>query len=91
MGHRDPPRRCDRPWVEADHHVDFADSRETTRADLVGYCGHHHDLKTYFGWSLVAGPGRRPMVPPDDPRHPKNLVPPGDDDPAADVSGALFP
>ena len=35
-------------------------------------CGHHHDLETLFGWALVVGEGKRPMVPPDDPRHPKN-------------------
>ena len=38
----------------------------------VGLCGHCHDLKTRYGWSLVHGTGKRPMVPPDDPRHPKN-------------------
>ena len=33
--------------------------------------GYHHDLKTYKGWALVEGSGKRPMVPPDDPRHPR--------------------
>ena len=28
------------------------------------------DLKTRSGWALVHGTGKRPMVPPDDPRHP---------------------
>src|SRR3954470_1106466 len=28
-----------------------------------------HDLKTYKGWALVEGKGKRLMVPPDDPRH----------------------
>ena len=37
-----------------------------------GLCEHCHDLKTYCGWALVEGTGKRPMVPPDDPRHPKN-------------------
>jgi hypothetical protein len=38
-------------------------------------CGHDHHLKTHCGWSLVTGKGRRLMVPPDDPRHPKYRPP----------------
>jgi hypothetical protein len=37
-----------------------------------GLCSHHHDVKTLHGWALVEGTGKRPMVPPEDPRHPKN-------------------
>ena len=33
-------------------------------------CRHHHGLKTHQGWALVPGRGKRPFVPPDDPRHP---------------------
>ena len=41
-----------------------------TATDLL--CDHDHHLKTYYGWALVEGTGKRAMVPPDDPRHPKN-------------------
>ena len=47
--------------------------REGRRLDEGdGLCGHCHDLKTRLGWALIEGEGKRPMVPPDDPRHPKN-------------------
>ena len=48
-----------------------------TRVDETDrLCEHDHDLKTFHGWALVAGTGKRPMVPPHDPRHPKNKPPP---------------
>ena len=48
-----------------------------TRLDEIDpLCEHDHDLKTYHGWALVDGTGKRPMVPPDDPRHPKYRAPP---------------
>jgi hypothetical protein len=34
-------------------------------------CAHHHRLKTHHGRALVEGHGKRPMVPPDDTRHPR--------------------
>jgi hypothetical protein len=34
-------------------------------------CDGHHDQKTRDGWALVEGKGKRPFVPPDDPRHPR--------------------
>ncbi len=61
---------CNRPVAEIDHRDDYARIRCTTLANLDGYCDHHHDLKTYKGWALVPGTGRRPMVPPDHPLHP---------------------
>ena len=42
----------------------------STKLDQL--CPADHDLKTRHGWALVEGTGKRPMVPPDDPRHPKN-------------------
>jgi hypothetical protein len=51
-------------------------------------CGHDHDLKTYQGWALVAGTGRRAFVPPDDPRHPDNAGRANGTDPPSDQ---LFP
>ncbi|HEX2699418.1 MAG TPA: hypothetical protein VHM89_04340 [Acidimicrobiales bacterium] len=44
---------------------------------LERMCTAHHDKKTYEGWALVAGKGKRDLVPPDDPRHPKNQTPGG--------------
>ena len=37
-------------------------------------CRPMHDLKTYEGWSLVEGTGKRPFVAPDDPRHPRHAA-----------------
>ncbi|MDP9403729.1 MAG: hypothetical protein M3P85_10440, partial [Actinomycetota bacterium] len=58
--------------LEIDHRVQWATSKITLLGLLDGCCGHHHDLKTYKGWAFVAGSGKRPMVPPDDSRHPRN-------------------
>ena len=69
---------CGRTHQETDHRDPFSNCRETRLINLDGLCGHDHDKKTYKGWDLVHGTGRRPLVPPDDPRHPKNTGPPGD-------------
>ncbi|HUR18532.1 MAG TPA: hypothetical protein VMZ51_06295 [Acidimicrobiales bacterium] len=58
--------------LQIDHREDWADTRITLLSLLDDLCKHHHSLKTYKQWALVAGTGKRPMVPPDDPRHPKN-------------------
>lgn len=63
---------CSRTFSEVDHREDFARTRHTRLDELDRLCNGHHDLKTYEGWALVAGSGKRPMVPPDDPRHPGN-------------------
>jgi hypothetical protein len=68
---------CDRTIVEIDHTEDWARTRITLLKWLEKECDHHHYLKTHHGWKLVAGTGKRPMVPPDDPRHP-DRAPPGD-------------
>jgi hypothetical protein len=39
-------------------------------------CSRHHALKTNDGWALIHGTGKRPFVPPDDPRHPRRQRPP---------------
>jgi len=67
---------CDRPHREIDHREDWAETHHTTLDELDWPCDLHHDLKTYDGWALVEGKGKRPMVPPDDPRHPNNKPPP---------------
>ena len=62
---------CDRAArLEFDHRHDWARVQTTELANLDLLCDHHHDLKTYEGWQLVDGTGRRPMVPPSDTRHP---------------------
>jgi hypothetical protein len=63
---------CDRTHREADHREDWADTQHTRLDELDLPCDEHHDKKTYEGWALVEGTGKRPMVPPDDPRHPNN-------------------
>jgi uncharacterized protein DUF222 len=59
---------------QIDHRVDWAKTHITLLDLLDGYCGHHHDLKTYDGWALVEGVGKRAFVPPSDPRHPRNAA-----------------
>jgi hypothetical protein len=58
--------------IQFDHREEWRKTHHTRLDEGDGLCGHCHDLKTRFGWALVAGDGKRPMVPPDDPRHPKN-------------------
>ena len=58
--------------LEIDHDTGWATTHTTRVDDANCLCDHHHDLKTYFGWAMVEGSGPREMVPPDDPRHPKN-------------------
>ncbi len=73
---------CSRTHVETDHRVDWAETRHTRLDELDQLCDGHHDLKTRHGWALVAGTGKRPLVPPDYPRHPNATGPPGGTDPA---------
>ena len=68
---------CTRTWrLENDHRIGWKETERTRVDEIDPLCEHEHDLKTYFGWSLVEGTGRRPFVPPDDPRHPKYRAPP---------------
>jgi len=69
---------CDRAVrLEFDHRDDWARVMVTELANLDLLCDHHHDKKTYENWQLIAGTGRRPMVPPTDPRHPDQVANPG--------------
>jgi hypothetical protein len=61
--------------IQTDHRVPWADDRVTELANLDRLCSHHHSLKTRHGWALVPGTGKRPMVPPADPKHPANQSP----------------
>ena len=63
------PRRA---RLQNDHRTPYAECRTTTLANNDPLCCHCHDLKTYDGWALTDGSGRRPLVGPDDPRHPNN-------------------
>lgn len=74
---------CSTIGIQADHRVPWADDQVTELANLDPLCGHHHRLKTHHGWALIAGVGKRPMVPPGDPRHPANQAA----DPACRDSG----
>jgi hypothetical protein len=58
--------------IQLDHREEWRKTHHTRLDEGDGLCGHCHDLKTRFGWALVDGTGKRPIVPPDDPRHPKN-------------------
>jgi hypothetical protein len=62
--------------LENDHREDWIKTKHTRLDETDPLCGHDHDLKTHRGWALVAGNGKRPMVPPHDPRHPKHKPPP---------------
>jgi hypothetical protein len=67
---------CSRTRTETDHRIEYRVTKHTRLDELDPACDHHHDLKTYEGWAFVEGTGKRPMVPPDDPRHPNNSPPP---------------
>ena len=67
---------CSSMFVQLDHREPWANNQRTKLDNLDPLCGHDHDLKTYNGWSLIEGTGRRAFVPPDDPRHPRNKPPP---------------
>jgi hypothetical protein len=56
--------------LQRDHRIDWAKTHHTMLDELDLLCGHHHDLKTRANWALVPGVGKRPFVPPTDPRHP---------------------
>ncbi len=61
-------------YLETDHRVDWAKSRVTVLGLLDRLCKFHHRLKTYDGWALVHGRGKRAFVPPGDPRHPRRAA-----------------
>ena len=53
-----PPKRLDQ------------NPRDPPRRDSTRSASTTTTSKPYHGWALVTGKGPRPMVPPDDPRHP---------------------
>ena len=62
--------------LEVDHRIPWAQTKHTRLDELDPLCSHDHWLKTHCGWELVEGTGRRAMVPPDHPDHPRNRPPP---------------
>ncbi|HET9060712.1 MAG TPA: hypothetical protein VFN61_12390 [Acidimicrobiales bacterium] len=56
--------------LQSDHREDWSRTHVTVLHLLDRLCRFHHDLKTYEGWRLVPGKGKRPFVPPSDNRHP---------------------
>jgi hypothetical protein len=59
-------------FLEWDHVEPWSETHITKLGSLAGKCSHHHWLKSAKGWDMVPGKGKRPMVPPDDPRHPRH-------------------
>ncbi len=55
--------------IQHDHRTPWVEVHETTLHNIDRLCGPCHKRKTHDGWALVEGKGRRPFVPPDDPRH----------------------
>jgi len=68
---------CSRTIVEHDHRTGAAykDTRHTRLDELDRVCHTHHDLHSHHGWALVCGTGKRPMVAPEDLRHPAHSPP----------------
>jgi hypothetical protein len=62
-------------FLQTDHRADWAKTHVTVFELMDRLCRYHHALKTYHGWALAEGSGKRPFVPPDDPRHPRNAGP----------------
>jgi hypothetical protein len=56
--------------IQHDHRTPWVQVYETTVDNLDRLCPPCHRRKTHDGWALVRGAGLRPLVPPDDPRHP---------------------
>ncbi|MDA8301284.1 MAG: hypothetical protein M0005_06995 [Actinomycetota bacterium] len=58
-------------FCETDHREPWARTHFTLLDLLDRLCRAHHAMKTNEGWALVEGKGKRPFVPPSDPRHPR--------------------
>jgi hypothetical protein len=61
-----------RAGLQYDHRQDWATTKITAFDLLDRLCPHHHAQKTRHNWALVDGRGKRPFVPPEDPRHPRH-------------------
>ncbi len=57
---------CDRRLrLEIDHRQDYAITQHTMLDELEWHCEPHHDLKSYEGWQLEPGTGKRRLLAPD--------------------------
>jgi len=63
-----------RARLQVDHRRPYADCRVTELANLDPLCAHDHRLKTTQGWALVDGEGKRALVPPEHPDHPRRAA-----------------
>ena len=72
--------------IEHDHRTPWAQVHQTTSGNIDRLCRPCHNRKTHDGWALVAGKGRRPLVPPNDPRHPDKQPDTGRRGPPLDAS-----
>jgi hypothetical protein len=62
--------------IEVDHRVGWAETLRTRLDELDPLCRTDcHRLKTRENWALVAGSGRRRLVPPEHPDHPRHAKP----------------
>ena len=61
-----------RAHLQIDHRVEWHKTHFTLLDLLDRLCIAHHNMKTRDGWGLIDGVGKRPFVPPDDPRHPRH-------------------
>jgi hypothetical protein len=57
-------------FLQTDHREDWARTHVTVVDLLDRLCKFHHGLKTYQGWQLAEGRGKRLFVPPGHPLHP---------------------
>jgi len=62
---------CAGTRIEWDHREPWALTRHTRLDELDPLCSFHHDL-TRHGHALVPGTGKRALVAPNDPRHPRH-------------------
>ena len=67
--------------LQVDHRIDWATIKITELRNLDWLCVADHRRKSHEGWALVAGRGKRRMVPPEHPDHPANAPPSSGDPP----------
>jgi Domain of unknown function (DUF222) len=69
--------------IQHDHRTPWTEVHETKLENLDRLSPPCHRRKTHGGWVLVDGKGRRPLVPPDDRRHPSQRPRPSGGDHAS--------
>jgi hypothetical protein len=57
---------CDSTFrLEIDHIIPVEEGGTTDEFNTWRVCGHHHKLKTFYGWTVTGPPGARQLIPPD--------------------------